>query len=980
MRVLANLLSRCIAALILLQAFAAVAQTTSITTLTVTPTPSYAGQQTTLKASVTGNGPWGGVVTFFDGTATLGAISIDTSGTATLRVSSLGVGVHNLRATYSGDKYNTTSTATVSQSVTSATPSLVLTAPASAAVGQSISLSARFGNAFSPSGYVTFAANSTPVGTATVSAGTAILNTSALGLGSHVLSASYGGDANNQSAASGTQSLTITARANMTWQYGYDPVARPHTGVDPNALTTQLTYDSLGRPTQVQQPANTGTSTLTVTGLGWDLQDAVTRVSDPRGLTTTYTVKGLNTPVQQSSPDTSTSTYAYDAAGRVSTSTDARGKTTTFAYDNLGRMVSASYPTGTATAFVYDGGGSPYDGARGQLTQITDASGSTTYAYDSIGRLTSKTAVVSPRTYTVSYGWGDSGKSLDKLTSIIYPSGTRVNYSYDDYGSVSGITINPVNSNGIGYSTTTTVVLSTVTYAAQNQVSGWKWSSGLDRTIGYDSYGQVISYTLGDPNGAGSTAGSLRTLTRDAAGRITAYTHTNNGNPVASLDQSFAYDDLNRLVSHTLASTSYAYSYDATGNRSSRTIGGTPYTTTISVTSNRLDQAQSPAGTASYAYDAMGNIVGDGTYTFTYNDRGRMATASVPLGTVTYTFNGLGQRVRKFGPNTVVPTSYRYYVYDEAGRTLGEYRTDRYPEYETIYLGDIPVALLKYTGVAMPNQTLTTTVNNIYADHLNTPRVITRHTNILRWRWDTAEAFGATAPDDSTFSQGVFVFNQRFPGQTFDPETGLFQNWHREYDSQVGRYRQSDPIGLEGGINPYLYAEGTPLSQIDPYGLWAIGDPLSQDIVNVVTGFGDGASFGLSRRYREWRDIDGGVDVCSNLYLGGEFVGNTFPAWGRVAYIVRVGSVGRKATTIEAALAASAERNAVKAYFRGPIAKWFRDYKSPADALRQYGDDAEAIGRAAGRSNPYFNALAFTGIYASSLNLGQKAVDCQCRR
>jgi RHS repeat-associated protein len=56
------------------------------------------------------------------------------------------------------------------------------------------------------------------------------------------------------------------------------------------------------------------------------------------------------------------------------------------------------------------------------------------------------------------------------------------------------------------------------------------------------------------------------------------------------------------------------------------------------------------------------------------------------------------------------------------------------------------------------------------------------------------------------------------PGQYRDAETGLHYNYFRDYDPQTGRYVQSDPIGLEGGINPYLYAFD-PLRQIDPLGL-----------------------------------------------------------------------------------------------------------------------------------------------------------------
>jgi len=109
--------------------------------------------------------------------------------------------------------------------------------------------------------------------------------------------------------------------------------------------------------------------------------------------------------------------------------------------------------------------------------------------------------------------------------------------------------------------------------------------------------------------------------------------------------------------------------------------------------------------------------------------------------------------------------------------------------------------------------------HEFHPEHLNTPRLVADSAGASVWRWDQQEPFGVDGPDENPSGLGAFEFPLRFPGQYADRETNLHYNYFRDYDPGVGRYLESDPIGLLAGLNIYAYANGKPLSLIDPLGL-----------------------------------------------------------------------------------------------------------------------------------------------------------------
>ena len=404
----------------------------------------------------------------------------------------------------------------------------------------------------------------------------------------------------------------------------------------------------------------------------------------------------------------------------------------------------------------------------------------------------------------MAYGYDAAGH----VTSIVNPSGRRLSVTYTK-GVPSAIGL------AKDAAATPLSLIGAIQWEPFGAARSWLWqlSTGTQlHSREFDTAGRMLRYRLG---------GFVRDIAYDAADRIASYSHlevaTDSATAAASaLNQSFGYDELGRLTGIATASTSWSIGYDANGNRTGVTLNGTPSTYTTSATSNRLDSITNPA--RSFGYDNAGNTTSDSAgYTATVDLAGRMATLTKAGVTTTYSYNAQGQRVSKFAGTG--PSSTIVFVYDQQGQLLGEYDQAGNAIREYVWLGSTPIAIFTPDPANATNPPL---VYFIHADHIDTPRVVVDRANNLRWRW-MAEPFGTTAPETNPSGLGAFTQNLRFPGQYADAESGLNYNYFRDYDSSIGRYVQSDPIGLQGGINTYAYVGGNPGSYVDPQGLFFPG-------------------------------------------------------------------------------------------------------------------------------------------------------------
>ncbi|WP_413661863.1 RHS repeat-associated core domain-containing protein [Metapseudomonas otitidis] len=162
------------------------------------------------------------------------------------------------------------------------------------------------------------------------------------------------------------------------------------------------------------------------------------------------------------------------------------------------------------------------------------------------------------------------------------------------------------------------------------------------------------------------------------------------------------------------------------------------------------------------------------------------------------------------------------YLYGPDGQVMGQvrYTTAGRKSQASYYvwLDSLPIAQIDLTYSA-GTTIASTTLTYLHSDHLNTPRLATNQGGNLVWSWPS-DAFGVGQPNNHGSTIDVIL---RFPGQVADAHSGLYYNYFRDYDAETGRYVESDPIGLKGGLNTYGYTMGNPLNSYDFFGLEVSG-------------------------------------------------------------------------------------------------------------------------------------------------------------
>jgi len=607
-----------------------------------------------------------------------------------------------------------------------------------------------------------------------------------------------------------SQLLTVVDAFNRTilsYNYpdGYSTSGQPIHSSDAAGIQRMRGYDALHRLVSTIDNYNgTDAATKNTQSISsYDASDHLEGVGDPDGLNTIYSYNGLDDLKSVQSPDTGTTSYVYDAAGNAIQRTDAKGVTSASTYDALNRQTARTYTDSSLNiAYFYDEPntttGCTTSYPVGKLTRIVENAVTTTYCYDAGGNMMQKRQTQGTQTDTT----GSTYTLAGRVASTLTPIGTSIQYVRDAAGRISSMTVLPPGVTGAGAGN----VVTSITYLPFGPVTSYTLGNGQTVTRTYDA-----NYAVTD---VVSPVLSLH-FARDAMGNIVALGNSSGANPAT---ETYSYDPLYRLTSVNGPSGTAieAYTYSKTGDRLSKASAGLA-TGTYGYQAN--SHWLTSIGSSAFTYDANGNVTGNATggetFGYGYNGRNRLIVVRRNGQTVgNYTYNAAGQRIAKTA--SLPQAISERFVYDESGQLVGEYGTTNR---DYLWLGDMPVAVVDTVGTS-------STVNYVHADGLNTPRVITDATGATLWQWGLqSNPFGEQAPIASL----GYVFNLRLPGQYADAESGLVHNGFRDYCAACGRYIQSDPAGLDGGLSTYGYVSNSPLQFTDPHGLQQEADKAEED-------------------------------------------------------------------------------------------------------------------------------------------------------
>ena len=568
-----------------------------------------------------------------------------------------------------------------------------------------------------------------------------------------------------------------------------------------------------------------------VINLGYGTNSLVGRLTGPSGEQYRYSYDNVGNATTVQDPVGQADTFAYEPTfSRLTQATDARQNGLNYAYDTKGNLASITYADYSRESFGHDAFGNT-------LTWTNRRGNVISFAYNAAGQLTNKHYTTSQGPVAFNYAYDAAGNlriavgpegtnslsyytNTDWLQRIDYPGGKYFTFEYNGAGRRARRT--DQDGNVLGYVYDVQGRLSVMTNGTGQLIVNYEYDdasrlhrktlgNGVYTTYDYNAAGQVTNLVNSK---ADSTVLSAFAYEYDTSGRRTVM-HVNQprpSQPGGTWTETYGYDPLGQLTSVTYSASptggpgsTVTYAYDAAGNRTQvQSDAGGGFTDAYAA--NALNQ-YTTAGSATFNYDADGNL----TYelstlnpqlstSYGYDAENRLVSVSTSTDSWTYTYDSFGNRIA----TTHNGVATRYVIdpigmgnlaaeYDGAGSLVARYDHGRgllqridatnQPAFYTFSTIGNTAEVTDQLGVPL----------NTYAfDPWGVP---------LRKTETVANAFGFIGALGVAHDQAGLEFMRA-----------------RFYRTEIGRFIQTDPIGISGGINLTAYGGNSPVSHIDPMG------------------------------------------------------------------------------------------------------------------------------------------------------------------
>jgi RHS repeat-associated protein len=578
----------------------------------------------------------------------------------------------------------------------------------------------------------------------------------------------------------------------QVWTKTYTPTDRIDVETDPAGDTLDTDYDALDRIEHLRQSVGGG-APVRVTRTQYDAAGQVYR--EYRALGTADEIVYAE--------------YGYSPDGRPEWFKDARANLTDLDYDGYGRLITTTFPDLSFEQLGYDD--------NGNVTSRRNRSGRTlTMAYDALDRETSRSVPDHPG---VPGNYARTLTSTYDLASRPYDQGAEgqtLKSRYDAAGRLLRVEDSLLNTLGANMGN----VEYTYDPASNRQTMLFRTGGGASwtQTYTYDTAERLFQLKEG--------ATVLAQYGYDPLARLTSLAYVDT----SSAARTYEPDDDLATLTHTYNGGSLGFSYTSNGAAQLRTIATAngsllvgPPAAPASYTPNLLNQ-YSAVEAASLTYDANGNLTGDGLWTYRYDEENRLRQVSRPGLTADYAYDPQGRRRAKTVNGTTT-----YFIHDGPNELAELNATGTRQRFYLNGLGmDERVGLHDDAGG--------TGWQFFHANHQGSV--------VMTTLASTGGGVGAIL-DYGAFGESVTTGTGnpiRYTGRYLDAESGLYYYRARYYSPALGRFLQTDPVGIKDDLNMYAYVRSDPVNNTDPTGQEGVG------CWNNGDGCATGATVGASAR------------------------------------------------------------------------------------------------------------------------------------